>query len=78
MAKVSARGDRELERTVFEDGFSYILTERGRILLRYPFGRIRLMYSPKMLEEIGLEPKEAYRRLIKNRQRQVPVKEVKK
>jgi len=34
MAKISARGDRELERAKFEDGVAYVLTEQGRAMAR--------------------------------------------
>ena len=47
MAKISARGDRELERVKFVDGVAYILTEQGRVLLRHSDGKINLLATRK-------------------------------
>jgi len=46
MAKISARGDKEVDRVVFADGAAYILTEKGRVLFKDPVdGRLRLATS---------------------------------
>jgi len=52
MAKISARGDRELERVKFADGAAYILTERGRVLEQDPAdGRLRLMATRRQVRD---------------------------
>ena len=72
MAKISARGDRELERVKFADGAAYILTERGRILFKDPAdGRLRLMTTESQVRD----PRDFFNRLVKARARQVEIKE---
>ena len=75
MAKISARGDRELERVKFEDGVHYILTEQGRVLYCDPWGRIKLMMSAKEAQKQHGSPREAFNKLVLIRARQVDVKE---
>ena len=72
MAKISARGDRELERVKFADGAAYILTERGRVLFKDPAdGRLRLMATRSQVRD----PRDFFDRLVKARSRQVEIKE---
>ena len=72
MAKISARGDRELERVRFADGAAYILTERGRVLFKDPVdGRIRLMATKSQV----WDPLDYFNRLVKARSRQVEIVE---
>jgi len=70
MAKISARGDRELERVKFADGAAYILTEKGRVLFKDPAdGRLRLMATKSQV----WDPRDFFNRLVKARARQVEV-----
>ena len=71
MAKISARGDREIDRVVFADGAAYILTEKGRVLFKDPVdGRLRLMATRRQVRD----PRDYFNRLVKARSRQVAVK----
>ena len=74
MAKISARGDREFERVKFEDGVHYILTEQGRILLRDPWGHIKLLMSAKEARNHG-SPREIFNKLVSIRARHANVSE---
>jgi len=71
MAKISARGDRELERVKFEDGVAYILTEQGRVLLRHSDGKINLLATRKQVRD----PRDYFKRLVAMRAQYVAVKE---
>jgi len=72
MAKISARGDRELERVKFADGATCILTEKGRVLFKDPAdGRLRLMATRSQV----FDPRGFFNRLVKARSRQVEIKE---
>jgi len=72
LAKVSARGDRELRRVVFADGAAYILTERGRVLFRNPVdGRLRLMATREQVRD----PRDYFKRLVATRARYVAITE---
>jgi len=52
MAKISARGDKETDRAVFEGDAAYILTERGRVLEQDPAdGRLRLMATRRQVRD---------------------------
>lgn len=71
MAKISARGDKEVDRVIFADGAAYILTERGRVLFKDPAdGRLRLMATWRQV----FDPRDYFNRLVKARARQVAVK----
>jgi len=70
MAKISARGDRELERVKFEDGVAYILTEQGRVLLRHSDGRINLLATRKQVRD----PRDYLNRIVATRARYVAIK----
>jgi len=73
MAKISAKGDRELERVKFADGAAYILTEKGRVLEQDPAdSRLRLMATQRQV----FDPHDYFNRLVKARARQVAIKEV--
>ena len=68
MAKISARGDKEVDRVVFADGAAYILTEKGRVLFKDPAdGRLRLMATRRQVRD----PRDFFNRLVKARARQV-------
>jgi len=69
MAKISARGDRELERVKFVDGVAYILTDQGRVLLRHSDGRINLLATRKQVRD----PRDYFKRLVAARARQVAI-----
>ena len=71
MAKISARGDRELERVKFADGVAYILTEQGRVLLRHSDGKINLLATRKQVRD----PRDYFNRLVAARARNVAIKE---
>jgi len=71
MAKISARGDRELERVKFVDGVAYILTEQGRVLLRHSDGKINLLATRKQVRD----PRDYFKRLVAARARNVAIKE---
>ena len=72
MAKISARGDREIDRVVFADGAAYILTEKGRVLFKDPTdGRLRLMATRRQV----FDSRDFFERLVKARSRQVEIVE---
>jgi len=71
MAKISARGDRELERAKFVDGVAYILTEQGRVLLRHSDGKINLLATRKQVRD----PRDYFKRVVAARARYVAIKE---
>jgi len=70
MAKISARGDRELERVKFEDGVAYILTEQGRVLLCHSDGKINLLATKSQVRD----PRDYFKRLVAARARNVAIK----
>jgi len=70
MAKISARGDKEVDRVVFADGAAYILTEKGRVLFKdLADGRLRLMATRSQV----WDPRDYFNRLVKARARQVAI-----
>ena len=72
MAKISARGDKEVDRVIFADGAAYILTEKGRVLFKDPAdGRLRLMANRRQV----FDPRDFFNRLVRARARQVQVEE---
>jgi len=68
MAKISARGDKELDRAKFVDGSALILTCQGRILFKDPVdGRLRLLATRKQVRD----PRDAFKRLVASRTQKV-------
>lgn len=68
MAKISARGDKELDRATFVDGSAYILTEQGRILFKDPVdGRLRLLATRKQVQD----PRHTFKKLVASRAQKV-------
>ena len=57
MAKISARGDREVKRFELKDGGAYAVTEK-RGLYRHVSGGFNLVMSAKDLHELGKSPVE--------------------
>jgi hypothetical protein len=75
MAKISARGDKEVTRVKFEDGVDYILTQHGRILIRRPWGATNVLVSKRTIDKLGDNPQTVFEMLVRLKARQTPIKE---